>query len=35
MTLERLVENRSLEQNLKSREVFVSLDGGILLTLNP
>lgn len=35
MTLERLVESRSLGQNLKSREVFVNLDSGISLTLNP
>lgn len=35
MTLEKLVEHSSLGQNLKSREVFISLDSGISLTLNP
>lgn len=35
MTLEQLVENHPLEQNFKSREVFVNLDDGISLTLNP
>lgn len=34
MTLEKLVKNHSLGQNLKSRQVFVNRDSGILLTFN-
>lgn len=34
MTLEKLVENHSLGQNLKSRQVFVNPDSGISLTFN-